>query len=441
MTRESGDNSDTTVPDQDQHDRDSRTISTSAIPVTTVGVDMPLLPSELRKRHESMKLLTKQQIHHKQQELDSSANESNGHDQLTLDGEEPVLLGKNTILGTISSPDPLHDLIAFQDNNNDSQNTMDHSQLPESTFPSSYHSSGSLIRAKSFSMFESSSDAFSMHQSIGFPEIVIPTQDWVQMQTRINSLELEISHVTRTNRLLNQELDKVYGHLQRLTSEEGEGWKREYEFLVQQIDTMHRQLQLAHSQARHGQRQIHQGQAGGEQPDMTRQLHAEVKDLTASLKKWQTAFQLADEKYRRKCDGERTLKQTLRERESQLSSLVEKLSGYENEFRQSETNYEELMRLSLELEALEGKKKLIGDGASTSISASPSSSLSNRTSSTPSKVTSFDTIPANDTDQIHTHMPGLFPEMDIRPSAPANVDHLAVSILSWAALLATFILS
>ncbi|KAG0258775.1 hypothetical protein BG011_003073 [Mortierella polycephala] len=422
---------------------------------------MPLLPSELRKRHESMKLLAKQQIHHQQQELDDSANETNGHDQ---DGEGPVLLGKDTILSTKSSPDPLYDLIAFQDNNNESQNAVDHSQLPESTSPSSYHSSGWLVRAKSFSTFESNSEAFQspnhrqrytqqcmqhhplsspfiMHQSIGLPEIVISTQDWVQMQTRINSLELEISHVTRTNRLLNQELDKVYGHLERLTNEEGDGWKREYEFLVQQVDMMHRQLQLAHSQARHGQRQIQQGRAGGEQPEITRQLHAEVKDLAASLKKWQTAFQQADEKYRRKCDGERTLKQTLRERESQLSSLVGKLSGYENEFQQSMTNYEELMRLSLELVALEDKKKLIGDDASTSISASSSSSLSNRASSAPAKAASFDTIPANNADQIHTQMPGLFPEMGASPPVPANVDHLAVSILSWAALLATYILS
>lgn len=138
--------------------------------------------------------------------------------------------------------------------------------------------------------------------SMDFPEIVIPTRDWIKMQTRINSLETEIVHVTRTNQLLNQELDKVSGHLQRLTSENGEGWRKEYEFLVQQVDLMHRQLQIAHSQSSfEAEGNGHQGQLVRGQPEMTRKLHAEVKDLTASLKSWQTAFQQADEKYRRKC--------------------------------------------------------------------------------------------------------------------------------------------
>ncbi|KAF9342145.1 hypothetical protein BGX34_008685, partial [Mortierella sp. NVP85] len=62
---------------------------------------------------------------------------------------------------------------------------------------------------------------------------------------------------------------------------------------------------------------------------MARALRAEVKDLTASLKLWGSAFQQAEGMYRHKCEGERELKKTLREREAQLSSLVGKLTGYE----------------------------------------------------------------------------------------------------------------
>jgi len=41
---------------------------------------------------------------------------------------------------------------------------------------------------------------------------------------------------------------------------------------------------------------------------LTRQLHAEVKDLTASLRDWQAAFQQADGKYRKKCGNRLLLK-------------------------------------------------------------------------------------------------------------------------------------
>ncbi|KAG0275054.1 hypothetical protein BGZ96_003972, partial [Linnemannia gamsii] len=149
-----------------------------------------------------------------------------------------------------------------EDHDSDSQGT----ESPTELSFSSYHSSGALIRAKSFSMFESSSDSMlgsggrhyqpysnrnsfmnpNYNTSMDFPEIVMPTRDWIKMQTRINSLETDIVHVTRTNQLLNQELDKVSGHLQRLASEHGVGWQKEYEFLVQQVDLMHRQLQIAH---------------------------------------------------------------------------------------------------------------------------------------------------------------------------------------------------
>ncbi|KAF9147328.1 hypothetical protein BG015_011052 [Linnemannia schmuckeri] len=272
----------------------------------------------------------------------------------------------------------------------DSQGT----ESPTEVSSPSFHSAGALIRAKSFSMFESTSDSLmssggrhyqpysnrnsfmnpNYNPSIDFSEIVMPTRDWIKMQTRINSLETEIAHVTRTNQLLNQELDKVSGHLQRLTSENGVGWRKEYEFLVQQVDLMHRQLQIAHSQGSLG------GEGGGQLvrglPEMTRQLHAEVKDLTASLKSWQTAFQKADEKYRRKCDGERELKQILRERETQLSGLVEKLTGYENEFKKSMSNCEQLARLTSELEALDSKKKLAEEDKSTVTIASMLTSTS-----------------------------------------------------------------
>lgn len=130
-------------------------------------------------------------------------------------------------------------------------------------------------------------------------------------------------------------------------------------------------------------------------------------------------------------DGERALKQTLRERENQLSSLVDRLSGYENEFKKSISNYEELMRLSLELEALESKRKLIDSSSSkrsTSMTVDGSSS-NPQPSLTPISGT-------------NRSMPGLFPDDEhTRQVAAVNADQLTVSILSWAALLATYILS
>jgi len=127
----------------------------------------------------------------------------------------------------------------------------------------------------------------------------MPTRDWAKMQTRINTLETENTHLTRTNELVNQELDKVNGLLKRFTSQDSEGWRKEYEFLVQQVDLMHRQLQ---SQKGHGSNpgQVAQHQQQDES-DVVNKLRDEIKDLTVSLKVWQTAFQQAEEKYRRKC--------------------------------------------------------------------------------------------------------------------------------------------
>ncbi|KAF9144092.1 hypothetical protein BGX30_013889 [Mortierella sp. GBA39] len=348
-----------------------------------------------------------------------------------------------------------------EDHDSDSQGT----ESPTAVSSPSYHSSGALIRAKSFSMFESSSDSLmggggrhylpysnrnsfmnpNYNASMDFPEIMMPTRDWIKMQTRINSLETDIAHVTRTNRLLNQELDKVSGHLQRLTSADGEGWRKEYEFLVQQVDLMHRQLQISDSQSSFGvEGNEHQGQLVRGQPEMTRQLHTEVKDLTASLKSWQTAFQQAEGKYRRKCDGERELKQTLRERENQLSILVEKLSGYENEFKMSMSNYEQLSRLTSELEALDGKRKLVeGDrGTVTTVSMSTSTSTLAQSSS-PALPPLPTTATTAHIDLINKQsgMPGLFPDANSQRQPAPSTDHLTVSILSWAALLVTYILS
>ncbi|KAF9923421.1 hypothetical protein FBU30_006533 [Linnemannia zychae] len=324
----------------------------------------------------------------------------------------------------------------------------------------SYHSSGVLIRAKSFSMFESSSDMllgnsdryyqlYSNRNSfassnyipgVDFQEIVVSTRDWIKMQTRINSLETDILHVTRTNKLLHQELDRVSGHLQKLTSTEGDGWRKEYEFLVQQVGLMHRQLQIAYSQGSHGGDE-YQGQLVRGQPEMTRQLRAEVKDLTASLKTWQVALQKAEEKYRQKCDGERILKQTLREREGQLSKLMEKLSGYENEFKKTMSNYEQLARLTSELEALDDKRK---KAESNNKSAVNTVSMSTSTSTLVQSSTSpLSTVTATTMDPVikQSEMPGLFPNIPPPLQPTASIDHLTVSILSWAILLVTYILS
>ncbi|KAF9896281.1 hypothetical protein BX616_007770, partial [Lobosporangium transversale] len=171
------------------------------------------------------------------------------------------------------------------------------------------------------------------------PEVIMPRRDWVQLQARINFLETEVTRSAETNQELKQELDKVNEYLFKLTKEGGdggdEGWKKGYEFLVQQIDLMHRQLQQAYSQMNQMSRQG-QGQGQGQYPqtcehrnhstdlngldqqeehhcnqnqeinvqpdiDMTRQLRAEVDELTSSLRTWKAAFHQAEENYRRKC--------------------------------------------------------------------------------------------------------------------------------------------
>ncbi|KAF9952694.1 hypothetical protein BGZ72_006005 [Mortierella alpina] len=453
---------------------------------SAIDADMPILPSQLRKRHESLKALAKEQLQQQQQqkqqqphlhplEQSSVQQHQEAHEpqrqpdlantadmdhidkdlSISVDQDEPIVLGKETLLKTTGSPETTHHVGSKVVEGAEDMSEPDvDSEWLDSVPPSSYHSSGALLRAKSFSMFESSShhshsgvvgyprqqphhypvpSVMAGNRTFSIPEVVMPTRDWVQMQTRIQSLETEIGYVSRTNQLLNQELDKVSGHLRRLTSAEGEGWKKEYEFLVQQVDLMHRQLQDAHYQT--GANNMHGNQrriGEGREPGMTRQLHAEVKDLTASLRTWQAAYQQAEENYRRKCDGERALKQTLWERENQLSSLVDKLSGYESEFKKSISNYEELMRLSSELEALESKRKLIDSSSS---SQGSTSMTVDHSSSAPHPSLAH----ISGTDRS---MPGLFPDDEhTRQATAVNADQLTVSILSWAALLATYILS
>ncbi|KAF9216496.1 hypothetical protein BGZ59_009407 [Podila verticillata] len=375
----------------------------------------PMLPSQLRRRHESLKL---QSIQPQQQQQSPP---------------QPFLFS--------TSKRYEDDYNSDDDDDNDTSshklNTLDISLAsPSSSLsPQPTHS---LIRAKSYSQFETnrkvfeyspvsstskspSLSSYSYTSSTGaMPEM--STRDWVKMQSRINELEMQISHVSRANQLLNQELDKVNGHLLRLTSDENgecdEGWRREYEFLVQQVDLMHRQLQMAQNPQyqyqlvmQHQQQQRQQQQLpaleSADRSEVSRQLHSEVKELTESLRSWQSAFQQAEEKYRRKCDGERALKQTLRERETQLSGLVSKLSSYESDFQKSIADYTSQIDTML-TKNNNGKvhdKRYMGS--------------------------------AEISQQEDMHMPGTFPST----TEHSTDEQLSVSILSWAALLATYMLS
>ncbi|KAF9432977.1 hypothetical protein BGZ76_010040 [Entomortierella beljakovae] len=355
---------------------------------------VPMLPSQLRRRHESMKLLAKQQ------------QPINRIDQIISDDQ---------------STTPIIDL-SSKELKEDESDTDD-----VEVINASYHS-GTMVRVKSHSMFESSNHGSnSNHQwdnrhqmdymsGLAPPTLSthhhqeMPTKDWVMMQSKMQALELEISHVKRTNLLLNQELDKVNTHMARITSngneiQEGQvaGWRREYEFLVQQLDWMHQQLQIARAD-RQGRPQYQ---------EMTQELCTEVNGLATSLRMWQSAFQQAEEKYRRKCDDERVLKQNLKERDAQLSSLVEKLTGYENQFQKSVSNYEELLRLSAELNTVD-------------------QSVQGNTSS------------YKDAIEMPGNFPGLTQEREINSVGfDKNVTpgQLIVPILSWATLLVTYILS
>ncbi|KAG0054271.1 hypothetical protein BGZ83_011613 [Gryganskiella cystojenkinii] len=433
---------------------------------------VPMLPSQLRKRHESIKLISKAQQLQKQKEQQEKQEREQAQESTLASPRISFQLSEVS-----SEPTPL------------SQEDDEEDEIESIRAP--YHTQGALIRAKSYSMFESRGhQAHHQHQpdstsllspsqrllatqgmfsptstSMQAPmrSSEMPTRDWVKMQSKIQALEMEVSHVSRTNLLLNQELDKVNAHLARVTASDDEdnngggesSWRREYEFLVQQVDLMHRQLQIAHSEQHARATQMMVMEVGtstvvvpGQQAEMTRQLYAEVKDLTASLRLWQSAFQQAEQKYRQKCDGERALKQTLRERETQLSSLVDKLSGYETEFRKSISNYEEWVRLNSELQAFERTSSSSGRSTSPSLLGRR---LSIEDCSSPNKDITTEECLAKDVSNDESEligMPGTFPghhrahvDKELLGEQQASVDQLSVSILSWAALLATYMLS
>ncbi|KAF9903393.1 hypothetical protein EC991_003848 [Linnemannia zychae] len=402
-----------------------------------VDSSVPMLPSQLRRRHESLRRQRSASMQSRPSfsSGDSTAVNYSRHSMAVVESSAYNNKPSNTKHTMESTPSSDHRILASQGYSSEIV-PLSHSNNGETAVSSTLRTSG--------------------------PEA--PTRDWVKMQCKIQALETEVSHVSRTNTLLNQELDKVTAHLSRLLSSEteddgqqGQGgqivgggagpvesWRREYEFLVQQVDLMHRQLQLAqseqHARARFGMEVVPLSRSE-DRSEMTQQLYSEVRDLTASLKMWQTAFQQADEKYRRKCDGERVLKETLRDRETQLTTLVDKLSGCESEFRKSISNYDEMMRLSAKIEVLESQQKASPKVSQLALEPSQDISISAATPTTA------------DNNNDNNEMPGSFPEMhksqtrrrsNTLPSnmaSPATVEQVSVSILSWATLLATYMLS
>ncbi|KAF9917699.1 hypothetical protein FBU30_000624 [Linnemannia zychae] len=409
----------------------------------------PMLPSQLRRRHESLRRqrsVSMQSHPSSFSHSSDSTSTANNHNQSVAhssgarydstfnnSNDSQVAVSSHTKSIMKTTPDTSHRILPSQGNSSDiipinySNTTVVRTSLPGTSQPE------------------------------------MNTRDWVKMQCKIQALETEVSHVSRTNTLLNQELDKVTAHLSRLLNSEVndqqadqntvgagpvESWRREYEFLVQQVDLMHRQLQLAqseqHARARFGMEVV--STRSEDRSQMTQQLYSEVKDLTASLKMWQAAFQQADEKYRRKCDGERILKETLRDRESQLSTLVDKLSGCESEFRKSISNYDEMMRLSAKIEVLESQQH-----ANTNLHKVNQGNVKTpMLAVAPSQNVSPPTTASVDGDEMPGSFPGELNKSQTRrrsntlPSnmaTPASVEHVSVSILSWATLLATYMLS
>ncbi|KAG0067074.1 hypothetical protein BGZ92_005190, partial [Podila epicladia] len=101
--------------------------------------------------------------------------------------------------------------------------------------------------------------------------------------------------------------------------------------------------------------------------------------------------------------------QTLRERETQLSGLVSKLSSYESDFQQSIADYTTQIDTLIAKNNNSSSRKAIDENKDKS------------------KKESED-----------MHMPGTFPSMTEHTDSN---DQFSVSILSWAALLATYMLS
>ncbi|KAG0205169.1 hypothetical protein BGX28_003164 [Mortierella sp. GBA30] len=431
-----------------------------------------LLPSQLRRRHESLRLVMARQqgqkpitsvyeptvVYHEKVLLvedtprnslylrgdDDDEQSESGDGQQSTDDSNSTDEDDDIDLINIVMGDHLKD--------DEKQEEEDKEDVGEMEFIGSYHSSA-MIRAKSQSMFESRPPHITMANALSPLSTRTTTAsnmgkflsemsngDWIKVQSKIQALEMEVSHISRTNRLLNEELDKLTGILARLTTDNMNGdyydnhddrkqredsthpgWRREYEFLVQQVDLMHRQLQLAQSERvqllgrveaterDEGEKDAQMGVLSGYQAEVTRQLHAEVKDLTSSLKKWQSALRQTEDQYRRKCDGERALKRTLKERESQLSSLMERLSSYESKVLESISNDKEELLSSSEEPPTSDSNNNIGLALNESA------------------------------------MPGTFPgadpgETQSRSSASA-ADQLAMSLLSWAALLVTSMMS
>ncbi|KAF9960732.1 hypothetical protein BGZ72_006074 [Mortierella alpina] len=384
-----------------------------------LDTSVPILPSQLRRRHESMRLLArtaqKQQEASVHEPIAQDVPSSALHPQDGDDSKSLVSAGGQSKHNNNSSNNNIDSCLNGEDEAEDTIESIGGSHHPHTAIGTLPHS---MLFEATTSDTIATLASLSAQTDLGFVEI--PTRDWIQMQSKMQSLETEVFHVSRTNRLLNEELDKLTGILARLTAGGDElknldheqkqvegasssrqpGWRREYEFLVQQVDLMHRQLQAAQSEL--GGRTTTQGRARAEDQmevarstAVTRQLHAEVKDLTASLKMWQSALQQTDNQYRRKCDDERALKQTLRERESELSSLVEKLE-------QSKGH-------------------------------SDSSSHISR-----------DMMSTGHSGRSESGMPGTFPEPQSAEAVQTHAtvaDQLAVSLVSWAALLVTSMMS
>ncbi|KAF9277109.1 hypothetical protein BGZ68_009523 [Mortierella alpina] len=378
-----------------------------------LDASVPILPSQLRRRHESMKLLArtvqKQQAASVHEPIDHDVPSNALHPQ---DDEDSKNIASPAEGQPRNSNNTINSCLDDKDETDDSIESIERSQHSDTMIRTQPHS---MLYEASTSDTIATLTSLSAQTDLGFTEM--PTRDWIQMQSKIQVLETEVSHVSRTNRLLNDELDKLTGILARLTAGDEEfknlddgqkqveggsssssqpGWRREYEFLVQQVDLMHRQLQAAQSEL--GGRTTPQGRARGEDTEVvrstevTRQLHAEVKDLTASLKMWQSALQRTDSQYRRKCEDERALKQTLRERECELSSLMEKLEQSKDQNSSSSSD--------------SGTDKTSNNGQG--------------------------------------GMPGTFPEALSTKAVEANTrvaNQLAVSLVSWAALLVTSMIS
>lgn len=112
-------------------------------------------------------------------------------------------------------------------------------------------------------------------------------------------------------------------------------------------------------------------------------------------------------------EGERALKQTLRDREVRLSSMADKLEEYESWFRETNSYPEEMLRSSIDLDALERRRPLSYDGASSTLDAMHAI--------------------------LGEHMPGGLPEKSVL--RPAHAGPISVTALFWTTLFAFYYLA